>query len=107
MVSIERVWFAFLFALILIEQCYARTPVIKLGRWPAINYLGKISYGLYCYHGLVLTMAAKILSVYPVTGQIMLKLVIPALLFLFTTLAASVSYAYFEKPFLRLKEKYY
>jgi len=106
-VSLERAWFALLFALVIMEQSYALHSPVKLGKWQILNYLGKRSYGLYCYHGIVLTGATWLLSAYPSWNGMFLKLVIPVVLFLFTTFAASVSYRFFEKPFLQMKQRYY
>jgi peptidoglycan/LPS O-acetylase OafA/YrhL len=106
-VSLERAWFALLFALVIMEQSYALHSPAKLGKWRILNYLGKRSYGLYCYHGMVLTGAAWFLSAYPPGNAGFLNIVLPVVLFLFTTLAASVSYRFFEQPFLQMKQRYY
>jgi len=81
-------------------------------RWlPApILYLGKISYGLYVFHQFSLELAGWILNrntatasethhtVYGI-GHVFLG-------FLLTVVAATISYRYFETPFLKLKEKF-
>ena len=100
-VSLERSWFGLLFLLIIAEQAFATHPVLRLGRWQPVNYMGTISYGLYCYHGLFLTLASKWSS----AGHVLPGL--PLVLFLFTTFAAMASYRYFERPFLNLKRRFY
>jgi peptidoglycan/LPS O-acetylase OafA/YrhL len=107
MVAIERMWFALLFACIIGEQCFALNPFIRLGRWPSVNYLGKVSYGLYCYHGILLTVTAKWLSTHDIENGWVRFLILPCVLFLFTTFVASVSYRYLEQPFLRIKKRYH
>jgi peptidoglycan/LPS O-acetylase OafA/YrhL len=74
-------------------------------RWRSgvLQYLGKISYGLYVYHFLVLALFANVLQdrtgmVYFV-ARLALKLGI-------TIVLAAFSYAVFEKPFLRLKRRF-
>ena len=104
-VSIERLWFGLLFTLIIAEQCFAKHPVCRLGRWKAVNYLGLISYGLYCYHGLVLTVVSRLGP-----GNWISSLppgILPGIVFLFTTFAAMASYRFFERPFLAWKRKFY
>ena len=72
---------------------------------PFISYLGKISYGLYVYHFAIVWFVARIrdLSV-PIVIAKPLTLVISAILLYFI---ASLSYKYFEKPILDLKDKYF
>ncbi|MFZ5857694.1 MAG: acyltransferase family protein [Chloroflexota bacterium] len=72
---------------------------------PFIGYLGKISYGLYVYHFAIVWFVARIrdLSV-PIAIAKPLTLVISAILLYFI---ASLSYKYFEKPILDLKDKYF
>jgi peptidoglycan/LPS O-acetylase OafA/YrhL len=70
-------------------------------RW--LRYLGKISYGLYVFHGIALYLAVYLLG-----GVHTLKAFIAYWwIGLALTLAmAAVSYKYFESPFLRLKERF-
>ena len=72
---------------------------------PFISYLGKISYGLYVYHFAIVWFVARIrdLSV-PLLIAKPLTFVISAILLYFV---ASLSYKYFEKPILDLKDKYF
>ncbi len=66
------------------------------GSWlsrPAFVYLGRISYGLYVYHGLALAVTAS--WVWPAMSA-----------FAVTLLAAAVSYRVYELPFLRLKRRF-
>lgn len=67
---------------------------------PRLVYLGRISYGLYVFHGLTLVLC-----------RTYLKAIIPAhgwLIFSFALALgmAVLSYEYFEKPFLRLKYRF-
>ena len=60
-------------------------------------YLGRISYGLYVFHLLFLTLLAARLSHF---------LAREVSAFAITIAAASLSYAFLEKPFLRLKQRF-
>lgn len=71
-------------------------------------YLGKISYGLYAYHTICLMLTVQILYASGfltthVTRTTFFITIFSALLL--TILVAKISYAYFEKVFLSLKEK--
>jgi peptidoglycan/LPS O-acetylase OafA/YrhL len=66
------------------------------------DFMGKISYGLYVIHPLIVFLLAKVF--YSVNINLRLKEVIIYLsVLLLTILSAHFSYKYFESPFLRLK----
>jgi peptidoglycan/LPS O-acetylase OafA/YrhL len=71
-------------------------------RW--LRYLGKISYGLYVFHMLALYLVEKLIGGYARNWG---KFVIYWWLGLAMTLVmASLSYRFYESPFLRLKERF-
>jgi peptidoglycan/LPS O-acetylase OafA/YrhL len=75
---------------------------LKFPRWSI--YLGRISYGLYVFHAFSLMLADRLLK--PLSFQhahLLLKFIISLSL---TIALASLSYRYFETPFLRLKERF-
>lgn len=82
-------------------------PVGPLGRLFAYNrlvYLGKISYGLYMLHEIVLTLSrewSSWLGWYP--NKEILETIAR---FAATLLVAGLSYRYLEQPFLRLKSRW-
>ncbi len=65
--------------------------------------LGKISYGLYVFHSLAIRIAARILDLFhiPYSEGVSFPLAL-----LLTILAAKLSYAWLESPFLRLKRQF-
>jgi peptidoglycan/LPS O-acetylase OafA/YrhL len=67
----------------------------------AFNYLGKISYGLYMWHPIAITLSMAMLSSYAESN---LWLYITS--FALTIIMATFSYEFIEKVFLRLKNKY-
>jgi peptidoglycan/LPS O-acetylase OafA/YrhL len=93
-----------LFALIIYDQAFRNKPVWRVGGSKAINYLGKISYGLYVYHALVLSafmaLLPRLTGTQAATGW---KLALPA--FMITVILAHISYRYLEKPFIDLKTR--
>jgi peptidoglycan/LPS O-acetylase OafA/YrhL len=72
--------------------------------WAPMRYLGKISYGLYIYHQPILWFAFDIreLGVDPNLVQPLAAMIG----FFGTLLVASLSYHFFEKPILNLKDRY-
>jgi peptidoglycan/LPS O-acetylase OafA/YrhL len=65
-------------------------------------YTGKISYGLYCFHGIVLTFGLLIVQKLKIQ---MPSIVTVFLLLVINYLVSAISYRYVEKPFLLLKNK--
>ena len=68
-----------------------------------MNFIGKISYGIYVYHMIIIYLISFALS--SLEYEIDHFMLYPIVL-IFTILTATLSYRYFETPFLRLKNKY-
>ena len=65
-----------------------------------INYLGKISYGLYMYHALI----SDGMSFFPkINNSLLLK---PTIVVILTILVSTISYEFFEKQILKLKKPF-
>jgi peptidoglycan/LPS O-acetylase OafA/YrhL len=90
----------------IIACAIAPHSVFKLEN-PVLKYLGRISFGIYVFHILAVRLAEKILLDYchmPISTTYFV-----CYLGLSTFLAialAALSYAFYEKPFLRLKSKF-
>jgi peptidoglycan/LPS O-acetylase OafA/YrhL len=70
--------------------------------WRSLRYLGKISYGLYVYHVPCLMVISKIAQLARHDSPLVeLVLGLPL-----TIGIASISYRFFELPFLRVKERF-
>jgi peptidoglycan/LPS O-acetylase OafA/YrhL len=67
------------------------------------NYFGKISYGLYMYHPIVIVLAIKVFLFFEIQNNLILLYL---LVFSFTILFSSLSYRYFESVFINKKRKY-
>jgi peptidoglycan/LPS O-acetylase OafA/YrhL len=74
-----------------------------LGNRKLIQFLGKISYVLYVYHGFCLLLVARVIP--RLFGQSSALLVFAAGLPI-TVGIAVLSYRYLESPFLRMKERF-
>lgn len=69
----------------------------------ALLYLGKISYGLYVYHALANLLSNKVVPIHRGFAELALR---PVLALAITIALAAASYAFLEKPFLRLKKRF-
>jgi peptidoglycan/LPS O-acetylase OafA/YrhL len=87
---------------VLIFLAFFGAPRRYFPKW--ILYLGKISYGLYVFHLAVMELVKRAL---PQPGyQALWTGSVLAVSLLLTIGIASISYHYFEKPFLRLKARF-
>lgn len=73
----------------------------------ALIYLGRISYGLYVFHEGILELARWLTAPLKLPESSALNmLTVDALALLICIPAAHLSYKYFEKPFLKLKQRF-
>ena len=93
--------YSFLFGIIIINLA-ANTNLKNVLEWSVINYLGRISYGIYMYHFLVMILVLLFASKF----NIETNWIIYPLILLGTIGISSISYHYFEVIFLKLKTKY-
>ena len=72
-----------------------------------LGYLGKISYGLYVYHLMGLNIGYRITEMFIASNRPLAYPAAGILVGLFVTiLVSTASYQLFEKPFLRIKERF-
>lgn len=103
-----RVIICFLYGLLILNISVIKNKLIDL-ETPWLNYLGAISYGLYMLHMLVDYVLRLIVEAFLINNLPKLFLIgfYYSTLTLATIAIASLSYYYFEKPFLKLKNKAY
>lgn len=71
------------------------------------NYLGKISYGIYMYHSIVIALLLSLISKYLNANNILLfNLLFYTSSIIFTFIISMISYHYFEEPFINAKKKF-
>jgi peptidoglycan/LPS O-acetylase OafA/YrhL len=75
-----------------------------LPRWAI--YLGRISFGLYVYHGLAAYMTSNLLIGHLATFKSPIYLLKGAITLGLTISMAALSYRYFETPFLKMKRRH-
>jgi peptidoglycan/LPS O-acetylase OafA/YrhL len=93
--------YALLFGVLILN--FAANPEIKLSlENKTMNYLGKISYGLYMYHPIGIVLSIYLAGLIKVQSNWILYPMGVG----FTILLASLSYKYFETGFLNLKKRF-
>jgi peptidoglycan/LPS O-acetylase OafA/YrhL len=81
----------------------------RMGKWRALTYLGRISYGLYVFHWMVVVAAvhaARLLVSQHLFQPLLARGVMAIAAFLLTVVLASLSYRFFEAPILRFKKRF-
>ena len=89
---------------IMIAQIEMKNRLLNLEN-PLTRFLGRISYGIYVLHPLVIILCAQVIAPWQLSDGLKSCLVYGCVL-LVTIVVASLSYSYFEKPFLKLKERF-
>jgi len=100
-VKMPHLFYSFLFGIMILNFAANRNAGISLENRP-MNYLGNISYGLYMFHPISITLAILVAKATGVSGNWLLYL----MSLLFTVLLAGVSYRYYELYFLRYKKHF-
>ena len=104
------------------RKTYHTLPEVVLGNIPVLdvpeikirynrssrkNFLGKISYGLYMYHFMIIPIILYILNKYKfTTNEFYLNFIIYFTTILITILVSAFSYYFFENKFIKLKSKF-
>jgi peptidoglycan/LPS O-acetylase OafA/YrhL len=97
--SILNYWFVVLIYCVVHEKMF-----VRFLDWPPLQYLGKISYGLYIYHFPMIWLVSQIQGFVPSEESV--HPVVLILSFIGTVAVASLSYFALEKPFLKLKDRF-
>ncbi len=108
MTVLERIPAILFFCFLIFEQSFCETHLFQLGKIPGINYLGRISYGLFCYHGLVILLYEEGTQyVNGIKSPLAVFLINPVVIFILTIIISAVSYECLEKPIMSLRLKYH
>ena len=73
---------------------------------PVLKFLGKISYGIYMYHWIIVTLLMKYFLAYFSTNNFTSNFVLYTASLSVTIFVATISYLYFEKWFLGIKDRF-
>ena len=103
MIVPERLIASLLFIFIIFEQSFVSRKLVEMGKSNLLNYLGRISYGLFCYHGLVILLYERVMQQVTFTEKPLgVYLINPLIIFALTVIISALSYEYFEKPVMYL-----
>lgn len=94
-------FYAFLFAVIILNLASNPNSIISMEN-KLLDYLGKISYGLYMYHVLAIVVTIKLVVPFFPSNNFIFYLSSIILLIIMS----SISYELFEKKFIKMKVKY-
>lgn len=104
---LERIVFATFFAFIIAEQNYAGASFLKVGTIKWLSQWGKYTYGLYCLHILAIIFIDNLFSFLGINNfGFSILLFKPILSLLLAMLISWISYQYFERYFLRAKNRF-
>jgi len=98
---LNQEFYAILFAVLILNCAGNCRSVLRLEN-SALSYFGKVSYGIYMYHPLVIVIVLKTLVGCLGTNSVVLYLTCTIL----TICIAAISYELFESRFIRMKIKY-
>ena len=91
-----------LFAVVILNMC-TNTQLNITFENRVTKFLGRISYGIYMYHWIILLLAFKFL---PIDGTAISAVVLYAVVITATIIVAWLSYETYEKFFLNLKQRF-
>lgn len=89
---------------LILSNISLQNPILNLEN-RFFNFIGKLSYGIYVYHKLIVLLLVPVIKFLPFSNGLRLAIFVTFSLVL--TIAVSYfSYHYFEKLFLKLKSRY-
>lgn len=104
---IERVVIAFFFGMIILEQNYSERSFVKYSRFRRLSKLGLYTYGLYCLHFFVISLVQSGMPRIGINIDGIFSSLAASLIALVAVIIICIfSYQYFEKPFLKLKDRF-
>jgi peptidoglycan/LPS O-acetylase OafA/YrhL len=94
-------YFSILFGILILNFGCNDNRIFSM-EYKIFNYLGKISYGIYMFHPIVIVFSIKLCQILDLQSNYILY----PLVFLLIIILSSLSYEYFEKFFINKKVKY-
>lgn len=103
--SIDYRAYAVLFAIVILNVATNPDTLLKL-RQPTLDRLGTISYGIYMYHPACIVLVVKLMKdASSHIGALASDIAVYALSFGISIGVARLSFVFFERPFLQLKDR--
>jgi peptidoglycan/LPS O-acetylase OafA/YrhL len=95
--------YSFLFAIVVLNASQNPRTIFRLER-PALDFLGKISYGIYMYHPVCIGIGLALVRV--MENGVLQNIVLYVLSVVLTIFISWLSFTYFEGFFLKLKTRW-
>jgi len=102
---IDNTIWAGLFTIMILNLGTNPKTLLKLEN-PWLDYLGKITFGLYLYHTFFIVLAMNVLEDRLTEGGLLYNLLLYGGVFSLTFLTSAASYRYLERPVLLMKRKF-
>jgi peptidoglycan/LPS O-acetylase OafA/YrhL len=103
LIALERLISGTFFAFVLIEQLKSKNSFYKADRIPYFERAGKLTYGFYLFHSLLIYYLCKTFESFNWSQQLGGFICYFIVLLFANSLLSVLSYRYFEKPILNLK----
>lgn len=103
----DRLILSFFFVFVILEQSYAEKSFYKVSNFKTISKLGIYTYSLYMIHFICIYIVNKLFDILQINVSLLQVLVFQTLVsFIISLFVAYLSYNFFEKYFLNLKERF-
>ncbi len=103
----ERGFTATVILMVILEQCYSKNSFYKMRSLRTLTRLGIYTYGLYCIHFIIISAVTGIFKKFGLNSEVWQVVFLETAVSLaLTIIVAYISYRFFEKPFLRLKDRF-
>lgn len=93
------------FIIIILNVSTNKRSFLKLNN-AALNYAGKLSYGIYVYHMMIIAFVLLFLKSFYGMNYYTWNTIVYSLSIISSIIVAAISYEFLEKPFLKLKTKF-
>lgn len=90
---------------IILNQIKKDKPIINLEK-QSFDFLGKISFGLYVFNPFVIYLTSMVINTMKINNLVIKYVMIYMISLLFLIVIAYCSYQFFERKFLKLKNRY-
>jgi peptidoglycan/LPS O-acetylase OafA/YrhL len=104
-IILERAALSLFFAFVILDQIRGDHSIFKFGQLKVFNYLGKISYGIYMYHLVIMHLLLRFIPFqdYSILTSASIFFILSTAL---TFMVSDLSYRFIESKFLSLKPKH-
>ena len=98
-------FYAVLFGVLVLNLALTDTSVVSL-RLPGLDYLGRISYGLYMLHQIAIVLAIRAATAMNISAGAAHHTAVYMIAIVITICLSAASYEWLETPFLSFKKKF-